>query len=76
MPTHFWASVELDPVGASLKFASIMQELVELFSARHGTTVTIKLDIEASDARGFDETIVRAAKENSRVLGIPPPEFE
>lgn len=76
MPTHFWASVELDPVGASLKFASIMQELVELFSAKHGTKVTIKLDIEASDARGFDETIVRAAKENSRVLGIPPPEFE
>ena len=53
-----------------------MQELVELFSAKHGTKVTIKLDIEASDARGFDETIVRAAKENSRVLGIPPPEFE
>lgn len=76
MPTHFWVSAELDPVGASLKFASVMQELVELFSAKHGTKVTIKLDIEASDARGFDETTVRAAKENSRVLGIPPPEFE
>jgi len=76
IPTHFWVSAELDPVGASLKFASIMQELVELFSAKHGTTVTIKLDIEASDTRGFDESIVRAAKENSRVLGIPPPEFE
>lgn len=69
--THFWASAELDPVGASLKFANIMNELVELFSARHGTSVVIKVDIEASDSRGFDEATVRAAKENSRVVGFP-----
>ena len=76
MPTHFWASAELDPVGASLKFANIMKELVELFSARHGTNVVIKVDIEASDTRGFDETTVRAAKENSRVLGISTADFD
>ena len=76
MPTHFWASAELDSVGASLKFANIMKELVELFSARHGTNVVIKVDIEASDSRGFDETTVRAAKENSRVLGISSADFE
>ncbi|WP_349779210.1 DUF499 domain-containing protein [Xanthomonas sp. WHRI 7065] len=76
MPTHFWASAELDPVGASLKFANIMKELVELFSARHGTNVVIKLDIEAADARGFDEVTVRAAKENSRVLGISSVDFD
>jgi len=76
MPTHFWASAELDPVSASLKFANIMKELVELFSAKHGTNVVIKVDIEASDARGFDETTVRAAKENSRVLGIPSADFD
>src|SRR5690606_15041969 len=75
-PIHFWASAELDPVGASLKFANIMKELVELFSARHGTSVVIKVDIEASDSRGFDETTVRAAKENSRVLGISSAEFD
>jgi len=76
MPTHFWASAELDPVSASLKFAKIMSELVELFSAKHGTQVVIKLDIDASDARGFDETTVRAAKENSRVLGIQSADFD
>lgn len=74
--THFWASAQLDPVGASLKFARVMSELVELFSARHGTEVVIKIDIEARDARGFDETTVRAAKENSRVLGISSAEFD
>jgi len=76
MPTHFWASAELDPVGASLKFANIMKELVELFSARHGTNVVIKVDIEATDSRGFDETTVRAAKENGRVLGISSADFD
>ena len=76
LPTHFWASAELDPVSASLKFAKIMNELVELFSAKHGTNVFIKVDIEARDARGFDETTVRAAKENSRTLGISSAEFE
>ena len=76
MPTHFWASAELDPVGASLKFANIMKELVELFSARHGTSVVIKVDIEATDSRGFDEITVRAAKENSRVLGISSADFD
>ena len=76
MPTHFWASAELDPVSASLKFANIMKELVELFSAKHGTQVVIKVDIEASDARGFEESTVRAAKENSRVLGIQSADFD
>lgn len=76
LPTHFWASAELDPVDASLKFANIMRELVELFSIRHGTKVTIKVDIDASDARGFDESTVRAARENARVLGIAAPDFD
>ena len=53
-----------------------MKELVELFSARHGTNVVIKVDIEASDGRGFDESTVRAAKENSRVLGLSTVDFE
>lgn len=76
LPTHFWASADLDPVSASLKFAKIMNELVELFSAKHGTQVVIKVDIEATDSRGFDETTVRAAKENSRVLGISSVDFD
>lgn len=73
--THFWASAELDPVGASLKFANIMKELVELFSSRHGTNVVIKVDIEVKDDRGFDEATVRAAKENCKVLGIKSSDF-
>lgn len=76
LPTHFWATAELDPTRASLQFAKIMSELVELFSAKHGTKVVIKVDIDASDSRGFDDTTVRAARENSRVLGIDKMDFD
>ena len=75
-PTRFYATAELDAVTASLKFSTIVSELVELFSATHGTKVRIRVDIEAEDSRGFDEGVVRAAKENSKVLGMKSSEFE
>ena len=34
------------------------------------------LQLDVSDSRSFDETTVRAAKENSRVLGISSADFE
>lgn len=74
--TRFYATAELDAVTAALKFSTIVSELVELFSATHGTKVRIRVDIEAEDSRGFGESVVRAAKENSRVLGMKTSEFE
>ena len=75
-PRRFYTTVELDPVTASLKFSKVVSELVELFSATPGTKVTIKVDIEAEDERGFGESTVRAAKENAKTLGLKPPAFE
>ena len=74
--TRFYASVELDPVTASLRFSKLVSELVELFTANPGTQVKLRVDIEASDARGFGETTVRAAKENAKVLGVKTAEFD
>ncbi|WP_395791053.1 ATP-binding protein [Aquimonas sp.] len=74
--TRFYATAELDAVTASLKFSTIVSELVELFSATHGTKVRIRVDIEAEDPRGFGDGVVRAAKENSKVLGMKTSEFE
>jgi hypothetical protein len=68
--TRFYGTVELDPVTASLRFSKIMSELVELFSSNPGTHVRIRVDIEAEDARTFSEGVVRAARENSKVLGL------
>lgn len=74
--TRFYGTAELDPVTASLRFSKIMSELVELFSANPGTSVRIKVDIEVDDTRGFGEGAVRAAKENSKVLGMKTAEFD
>lgn len=75
-PTRFYATAELDPVTASLGFSKIASELVELFIANPGTNVRIRVDIEADDSRGFNEGTVRAAKENSKVLGMKTSEFD
>ena len=53
-----------------------MSELVELFTSNPQTSVRIRIDIEAEDARGFSEGTVRAAKENSTVLKMKSSEFD
>jgi uncharacterized protein len=75
--THFYAHTELDfQKPLAIQFSKIVNELVELFSQRHGTVVTVKVDIAVSDERGFDEATVRAARENAKVLGMRNAEFE
>lgn len=76
VPTHYYATVELDPVKATLQFSKIMSELVELFSGNVGTKVQIRVDLEAEDSRGFSESTVRAAKENGKTLGMKTSEFD
>lgn len=75
-PTRFFAVAQLDPVRASLDFSRLAEELIGLFSASPGCQVSIKVDIEAKDPAGFSETVVRAAKENGKVLGVKTVEFE
>ena len=52
-PRRFYSTVELDPVTASLKFSKVVSELVERFSITPGTKVTIRVDIEAEEERGW-----------------------
>lgn len=75
-PTRYFATAELDPVKAALEFSKLAQELIELFTSSPDARVRIKVDVEAEDARGFSETIVRAAKENAGHLGLRTSEFE
>lgn len=75
-PTRYFGTAELDPVKASLQFSKLVSELVELFTSHHGTQVRIRVDIEATDSRGFAEGTVRAAKENGKILGMTTSDFE
>lgn len=70
MPTRYFATAELDAVRAAVEFGKIQNELIGLFTSSVGAAVKIRIDIEAENADGFDETVVRAAKENGRVLGV------
>ncbi|MFC3549498.1 hypothetical protein ACFOLC_00540 [Lysobacter cavernae] len=75
-PTRFYGTLELDPVTATLRFSEVFSELVELFSAMPRTKVRIQVDIEAEDQRGFGEGTVRAARENSKALGLKDPDLD
>jgi hypothetical protein len=75
-PKRYYGVAELDPVKASLQFAKIQSELIGLFTANAATRVRIKVDIEAENPEGFDETTVRAGKENGKTLGLDSSSFE
>ena len=74
--TRYFATVQLDAVKGTLEFSRVMQEVVELFSSSLGTKVRLRLDIEAENPKGFDETTQRAARENSRALRFEQADFD
>lgn len=73
---HFYGTAELNPTSATLEFDNIMREVVQHFSSKVDVDVTIKVEVEASSRKGFDETTQRVVKENSRTLGFSQSEFE
>ena len=76
LPTQFYASAELDPVKAKMQFATLVDEVIQQFTAKHGVNVTISIDIQASSSGGFDDSLQRSVKENCNVLKVNTYEFE
>jgi len=74
--THFYGTVDLDAVKAKMDFATIMDEVVQQFTAQLGVDVTISVEIEARKKGGFDESLQRTIKENCNVLKFSSSEFE
>ena len=72
---QFYATVEVDPVTAKLKFAEIVDEIVEQFTAKLGVEVSISVEIQAKSSAGFDEGLQRSVKENCNTLGFKNSEF-
>lgn len=73
---RFYGRVNIDPITAKIVFGEIVDEVITQFTSRPGTNVTIKIEIEAKDERGFDENLQRAVRENCNMLHIEPAEFE
>jgi len=74
--TRFYAAAKLDPIGAKGQFRSIVDEVVQNFTAKYGTDVSIRVEIEATDKAGFEDQVQRTVRENCRTLGFDSAEFE
>ena len=74
--THFYGTTALDPVKAKMDFATIVDEVVQQFTAQLGVEVTISVEIEAKKKDGFDESLQRTIKENCNVLRFSASEFD
>lgn len=70
--SRFYGTISLDPATAKFQFGQVVDEILLHFTTRPGVQITIKIDIDANAANGFDEQIVRTVKENARVLGFDP----
>jgi predicted AAA+ superfamily ATPase len=73
---QFYATISLDPVKAKMDFATIVDEVVEQFTAKLGVDVKISIEIQAISQNGFDEGLQRAVKENCNHLKFGNAEFE
>lgn len=75
-PKRFYGTMELPPDSAGLRFAEIASEIIEHFTAKSGTRVRIRVDIEAVHDDGFDQHLVRTVRENGRTLRFVDLGFE
>lgn len=78
LPTlrRFHGTIDIDvpdPIG---HFSTIVQNVIEHFSAQYGTEVTVTIDVEARRAEGFDSKLVRVVRENATTLKFKTAEFE
>lgn len=73
---RFYGTTFLDPVKAKMDFSTIMDEVVQQFTAKLGVDVVISVEIQAKNQQGFDESLQRAVSENCNVLGFETAEFE
>ena len=73
---QFYGNIELDPAKAKLGFVTIVDEVVQQFTAKLGLEVSISVEIQAGSKEGFDEALQRTIKENCNVLRFDSSEFE
>ncbi len=73
---QFYGTIELDPLKAKMDFATVVDEVVQQFTAKLGVDVTISVEIQANTKDGFDESLQRTIKENCNVLRFGSSEFE
>ena len=74
--SSFYGTISLNPITAKMKFADIVDEVVQQFTTKTGVNVTISVEIQAKSQQGFEESLQRSVNENSKVLNFSTAEFE
>lgn len=74
--TRFYGSVEIPAQKVTSSVQKIVDEVVQHLAAKYGTKVKITFEVEAENAGGFDESLVRTVSENSNTLGFSEKGFE
>ncbi|MTW23304.1 hypothetical protein [Allochromatium palmeri] len=54
----------MDSLKAKVEFATLVDEIIQQFTAKLGVEVTISVEIQATSQGGFDEATQRIVKEN------------
>jgi len=72
----FYGTMRLDPVRATIDFATVVDEVVQQFTSKLGVDVNISVEIQATSKDGFDENLQRTVKENCNTLKFTNADFE
>lgn len=73
---RFYGTVSLDLSKARMEFGTIIDEVLQQFTAKHGVNVIISVEITAEANEGFDESTQRTVRENCHQLKFTSSEFE
>jgi len=65
---RFYGTIALDTLKDMLSLAQVVDEVVRQFTTKHNVAVKISVEIEAVIPAGFDDTTLRAVRENCNVL--------
>ena len=73
---RFYASLDLEPHGAKMRFGDVVDNIIQHLAERTDTRVTINIEIQAESTNGFQEDIQRVLKENANTLKFRSAAFE
>ena len=74
--TRYFGSKQLQPDRYASDFKKLVDEILAPLSAADGVELKVTVDIEATDAGGFDESKVRTVSENANTLKFEQSKFE
>ena len=74
--TRFYGVKTLNSDKIALDFKNIADEVLAHLRRRRAPSVTVRIEIEATDTTGFDESKVRTVSENARTLKFDQSGFE